>query len=513
VVLCILDGWGTRAETENNAIALANTPNWDRLMEAAPHALVKTSGLDVGLPEGQMGNSEVGHMNIGAGRVVMQDLPRIDAAIKDGSFATNPVLCELIDKVQDAGGTLHIMGLLSPGGVHSHQDHMAAAAKIAADAGLQVWVHGFLDGRDTPPKSAVGYAERFIGDVMLTPTVRMGTISGRYFAMDRDNNWDRIERAYNAIALAKGEMAEDAVDGIEAAYARGETDEFVAPTVVGSYKGMRDGDGLLMVNFRADRAREILTAMVAPDFDGFARTPIHFAAKAGMVEYSDELNPCLPALFGAAHLKNTLGEWLAAKGKTQLRIAETEKYAHVTFFLNGGREEVFKGEDRILVPSPKVATYDLKPEMSALEVTDKLVEAIGSGTYDCIVVNYANPDMVGHTGILDAAMKAAETVDACIGRLEEATRKAGGAMIITADHGNLEQMVDPDNDGPHTAHTVTPVPIVLAVDGAADIKDGKLSDIAPTVLDLMGMPIPKEMTGTSLLEGHITRKEGGRAAE
>lgn len=513
VVLCILDGWGMRAETEDNAIAQAKTPNWDRLMASAPHALVKTSGLDVGLPDGQMGNSEVGHTNIGAGRVVMQDLPRIDAAIADGSFATNPALNNLLDQVKDVGGALHVMGLLSPGGVHSHQDHMAAVAKIGADAGLEVWVHGFLDGRDTPPQGAVGYVEKFIGDVMLTPTVRIGTIAGRYFAMDRDKNWDRVERAYSAIALAQGEAADGAVDAIEAAYARGETDEFVAPTVVGPYTGMKDGDGLLMINFRADRARQILACFVDPDFTGFARTPIHLAAQAGMVEYSDELNPYLPALFGAASLKNTLGEWLAAKGKTQLRIAETEKYAHVTFFLNGGREEVFKGEDRILVPSPKVATYDLQPEMSAPEVTDKLVEAIGSGKYDCIVVNYANPDMVGHTGILSAAMKAAETVDTCIGRVEAATRDAGGAMIITADHGNLEQMVDPETDGPHTAHTVTPVPVVLAVDGDATIKDGKLSDLAPTVLELMGLPVPKEMTGTSLLKGKAETREGGCAAE
>jgi len=513
VVLCILDGWGVRAETDNNAIALAKTPNWDRLMASAPHALVKTSGLDVGLPEGQMGNSEVGHMNIGAGRVVLQDLPRIDAAIADGSFATNPALCELIDKDSAAGGTLHVVGLLSPGGVHSHQDHMVAAAKLAAEAGLKVSVHGFLDGRDTPPQSAIEFTEKFIGDVLLTPSVHIATLSGRYFAMDRDKNWDRVEKAFDAIAHAKGERAETPVDAIEAAYARGETDEFVSPTVIGNYGGMADGDGLLMVNFRADRAREILTALVDPDFGGFAREPIHFSAQSGMVEYSDELNPYLPALFAPMHLKNTIGEWLAGHGKTQLRIAETEKYAHVTFFLNGGREKVFEGEDRILVPSPKVATYDLKPEMSAPEVTDKLVEAIGTGKYDLVVVNYANPDMVGHTGILAAAIKAAEVIDTCIGRVEAATRTAGGAMIITADHGNLEQMSDPDTHGPHTAHTVTPVPVVLAVDGAGGLKDGKLSDIAPTVLDLMGMPAPKEMTGKSLLEDRGAREEGGRAAE
>jgi len=513
VILCILDGWGIREETENNAIALAKTPHWDRLMASAPHAHIKTSGLDVGLPDGQMGNSEVGHTNIGAGRVVMQDLPRIDAAIADGSFATNPLLCDLIDKTKDAGGALHIMGLLSPGGVHSHQDHMAAAAKLAADTGLDVWVHAFLDGRDTPPQSAVDFVEKFIGDVMLSPSIRVGTISGRYFAMDRDQNWERAEKAYVALAHAKGETADGAVDAIEMAYGRGETDEFIAPTVVGHYKGMADGDGLLMINFRADRARQILSAFVDPDFAGFARQPITFAAKAGMVEYSGDLNPYLPALFDAPSLKNTIGEWLAAKGKTQLRIAETEKYAHVTFFLNGGREDVFEGEDRILVPSPKVATYDLQPEMSAPEVTDKLVDAIGSGKYDLIVVNYANPDMVGHTGILEAAMKAAETIDTCLGRIEEASRTAGGALLITADHGNLEQMVDPNTDGPHTAHTTTPVPVVLATKREASVKNGKLSDIAPTLLDLMGLPAPREMTGTSLLDQDRHQHEDGRAAE
>jgi len=513
VVLCILDGWGVREETENNAIALAATPNWDRFMATAPHALIKTSGLDVGLPDGQMGNSEVGHTNIGAGRVVMQDLPRIDAAIKDGSFATNPALFELIEKTSASGGALHIMGLLSPGGVHSHQDHMAAAAKLAADAGLDVWVHGFLDGRDTPPQSASEFVETFVGDIMLSPKVRIGTISGRYFAMDRDKNWERVEKAYGAITGAKGEDAATAPDAIKAAYDRDETDEFVAPTVVSGYHGMSDGDGLLMINFRADRARQILTALVDPEFDGFAKTQIKFSATAGMVEYSDDLTPFVPALFAPPALSNTIGEWLAAKGKTQLRIAETEKYAHVTFFLNGGREAMFEGEERILVPSPKVATYDLQPEMSAPEVTDKLVDAIGSEKFDLIVVNYANPDMVGHTGILKAAIKAAETIDVCIGQLESAVTKASGALMITADHGNLEQMVDPNTDGPHTAHTVTPVPVVLAGAGDANLTDGKLSDIAPTLLELMGLSAPREMTGTSLLKGHTLTHEDDRAAE
>ncbi len=512
VVLCILDGWGMRAEVKDNAIAQAATPTWDRLMATAPHGALETSGLSVGLPQGQMGNSEVGHTTIGAGRVVMQYLPRIDAAIKDGGFATNPVLRDLIDKTKAANGDLHIMGLLSPGGVHSHQDQMVAAARIAAAEDLGIWIHGFLDGRDTPPRSAVEFTEKLISDLMLTPTVRMGTISGRYFAMDRDKNWNRIEMAYAALAEAKAEPAKDAIDAIEAAYARNETDEFVQPSVISGYPGMRDGDGLLMINFRADRAREILSALVDPNFDGFERRKISFAAKAGMVAYSEELAPYLTCLFAPLTLKNTLGEWLAAHGKTQLRIAETEKYAHVTFFLNGGREQTFEGEDRILVPSPKVATYDLKPEMSASELTDKLIEAIGSGKYDLIIVNYANPDMVGHTGVLSAAIKAAEVVDTCLGRLEAATRTARGALLITADHGNLELMVDAQTDGPHTAHTTLPVPIVLAVDGAAGLIDGSLCDVAPSVLDLMGLDAPKEMTGRSLLSGAEETEARGKSA-
>ncbi len=513
-VLCILDGWGLRDETENNAIALATTPHWDAMWAHAPHARIKTSGLSVGLPDGQMGNSEVGHMNIGAGRVVMQDLPRIDAAIANGSFAINENLQAFIAKVKAVSGAVHIMGLLSPGGVHSHQDHMVAVANAAAAAGLEVWIHGFLDGRDTPPKSAGGFLEKLQGDLMGAPTVRIATISGRYFAMDRDSNWDRIAKAHTAIVEAVGETAPNGPAAIDNAYARHETDEFATPTVIQGYEGIADGDGVLMINFRADRAREILTAAADPHFAEFERRLPKFSALAGMVEYSSTLNSHFPALFATEPLSNTLGEWVAANGLHQLRIAETEKYAHVTFFLNGGREETFAGEDRNLVPSPKVATYDLKPEMSALELTDELVNAVKSGTYDLIVVNYANPDMVGHTGILPAAIKAAETVDTCLGRLADAVTQAGGALMISADHGNLELMRDPASNDPHTAHTTLEVPLVVL--GVADValKDGSLCDLAPTALALMGLPQPAEMTGRSLLaESATSKNEPDRAAQ
>jgi 2,3-bisphosphoglycerate-independent phosphoglycerate mutase len=502
VVLCILDGWGHRDDPSDNAIALADTPTWDRLMASCPHALLKTSGLAVGLPDGQMGNSEVGHMNLGAGRVVMQDLPRIDQAVADGSLAANPVLNDAIAKVKAAGGTLHLMGLLSPGGVHSHQDHLAALARIASDKGVRVAVHAFLDGRDTPPSSAAEFMARFLADI-AGHNAFVATVSGRYYAMDRDKRWDRVQLAYDAIALAQGPRAADPAAAIQASYADGKTDEFVLPVVIGDYQGMRDGDGLLMGNFRADRAREILHTLVDPAFDGFARArTVKFSAQLGLTEYSKDLNAFLGTLFPAESLSNLLGEVVCRAGKTQLRIAETEKYAHVTFFFNGGREQVYPGEDRILVPSPKVATYDLQPEMSAVEVTDKLVEAIGSGKYDLIVVNYANGDMVGHTGVLAAAMKAAETVDSSLARLDGAVKAAGGVMLITADHGNAEMMTDPDSHEPYTAHTTGPVDVVLVNGPAgAQLADGKLADVAPTLLTLLGLPQPAEMTGQPLLSG------------
>ena len=510
VVLCILDGFGYREAPENNAIAQARTPVWDRLWQDGPRGFLDASAGEVGLPAGQMGNSEVGHMNIGAGRIVLQDLPRIDKAVADRTLAEMPALADFVAKLKASGGTAHLMGLLSPGGVHSHQDHMAALADVLSEAGVPVCVHAFLDGRDTPPRSALDYIWRF---EEMAPNARIATVSGRYYPMDRDKRWERVHQGYDAIARAHSDLrAESGTQAVEAGYARDENDEFVQPTVVGDYGGMQDGDGILMANFRADRARELLHALIDPDFAEFDRgTPIRFAACLGMVSYSAALDALLPSLFAPPVLTNTLGETAAKLGLTQLRIAETEKYAHVTFFLNGGREEPFAGEERILVQSPKVATYDLKPEMSAVEVTDRLVEAIESGHFDLIVINYANPDMVGHTGVLEAAVKAIETVDLCLGRLEAAVRKAGGALFVTADHGNCELMQDPETGQPHTAHTMNKVPAVLVgarVEGSA-LSNGRLADIAPTLLDIMGFEPPAEMEGRSLLPGRSAR----RAAE
>ncbi|MGC2855010.1 2,3-bisphosphoglycerate-independent phosphoglycerate mutase [Novispirillum sp. DQ9] len=501
VVLCILDGWGHRPEREDNAIALANTPTWDRLLATCPHSLIETSGDHVGLPDGQMGNSEVGHMNIGAGRVVMQDLPRIDHCIRDGKLESNVSLGKFIAALKASGGAAHLMGLMSPGGVHSHQDHMAALAGVLNAAGIPVVVHAFLDGRDTAPKSGKGFLEEFLKATRELPRLSVGTVAGRYYAMDRDNRWDRVVLAYDAMVLGAAERFPTATAAVAASYDAGKTDEFVLPVAIGDYAGMKDGDGVLMANFRADRAREITQALCDDGFDGFARKKtVRFAAAASMTEYSKDHARFLDALFPPEQLSSILGEVVSKAGLRQLRIAETEKYAHVTFFLNGGEEQVYPGEDRILVPSPKVATYDLQPEMSAPEVTDKLVEAIGSGTYDLIVVNYANGDMVGHTGILEAAIKAAETVDACLTRLEQAVLAAGGAMLITADHGNAEQMKDLVTGEPYTQHTVGVVPAVLvnAPAGVTSLADGRLADLAPTVLALMGLPQPAEMTGRVL---------------
>jgi 2,3-bisphosphoglycerate-independent phosphoglycerate mutase len=502
VVLCILDGWGERPDGDDNAIERAKTPVWHQLMRRWPHAELDASEHYVGLPDGQMGNSEVGHTNLGAGRVVLQDLPRIDKAIAEGKLAGMPALTEFIAKVKARRGTAHVMGLVSPGGVHSHQHQIAALANILADAGLPVAVHAFLDGRDTPPKSAIGFLKQFETDVAGHDGVRIATVAGRYFAMDRDKRWDRVEKAYRALAAGAGAHAEAAAKAVEAAYTRGESDEFVLPAVIGDYRGIKDGDGVLFANFRADRIREIAGALVDPDFSGFARDkPVAFAAALGLTEYSEELNRFLATLFPPQDLSDTFGELIADAGMKQLRIAETEKYAHVTFFFNGGRETVFPGEERILVPSPKVATYDLQPEMSAPEVTDKVVEAIGSGRFDVVVLNYANTDMVGHTGHIDAAIKAVETVDQCLGRLDDAVEAAGGTLVITADHGNAEMMRDPETGEPHTAHTLNPVPfIIVNPPGAiARIDNGRLADVAPTLLDILGLPKPAAMTGHSLI--------------
>ena len=502
VVLCILDGWGERSETNDNAIAQANTPNWDRFVAEQPRGSLQASALDVGLPEGQMGNSEVGHMTLGAGRVVLQDLPRIDTAVKDGTLASNPVLADLISALKKSGGACHLMGLMSPGGVHSHQDHIVALARILGDAGVPIIIHAFMDGRDTPPQSGAEYMRRFVEDIKGVKNLSYGVVSGRYYAMDRDQRWERTKQAYTALVEATGETAQDPISVIESSYSNDITDEFILPTVVDGYKGMAAGDGILMANFRADRARQILAALCDPDFDAFERSQtVDFASRVGMSEYSESHSRYFQTIFPTESLQNILGQIVSEAGMKQLRIAETEKYAHVTFFLNGGREDVFDGEDRILVPSPKVATYDLQPEMSAPELTDKLVQAIEADTFDLIVVNYANGDMVGHTGILDAAVKAAETIDQCLERLESAVRNAGGVLLVTADHGNCETMRDSESDQPHTAHTLNLVPFIV-VNGSADIRrveNGGLADVAPTILKLLGLAQPSDMTGRSLI--------------
>jgi len=500
-LLCILDGWGWRTDKKDNAIAEAVTPNYTRMLADCPHALLQTSGRAVGLPNGQMGNSEVGHMNIGSGRVVAQDLPRIDVAIEDGSLGARPALRDLIAKTQASKGAVHLMGLLSPGGVHSHQDQMAALVKVLAAAHLPIFVHAFLDGRDTPPKSARGFLEKFLKDIDGVSGVRLATVSGRYYAMDRDKRWDRVEKAYNALVDAGGPRHSDVFAALDASYAENGTDEFLVPAVLGEYAGMADGDAMLFANFRADRAREISLALLDKGFQGFPRSRVvNFAAACGLTEYSEELATMMAAVFPPEDVRETLGEVMAEHNLKQLRIAETEKYAHVTFFLNGGREEPFAGEDRILVPSPKVSTYDHKPEMSAYQVTDKLVEAIESGKYDLIVANYANPDMVGHTGMMPAAIKAVDTIDECLGRLRSAIETAGGVMLLTADHGNIELMKDPVTGEPHTAHTTFDVPIVAinAPKGSA-LENGRLADVAPTMLALMGLQQPAPMTGRSLI--------------
>ena len=502
VILCVLDGWGYRPEPENNAIELARTPNYDRLIASCPHGLLSASGAEVGLPDGQMGNSEVGHTNIGAGRVVLQDLPRIDAALADGSLKANPGLAELVARLRRSGGACHLMGLMSPGGIHSHQAHLQALARHLSDKGVPVAVHVFLDGRDTLPASGREYMRDFLAEVDDLTNVQVVTVAGRYYAMDRDKRWQRVARAYHALVEAAGEPAPDLLAAIDAAYEAGETDEFVKPRVIDGYPGMRDGDGLMMANFRADRVRQILAALLDPAFAGFQRDRVvAFAAACGMTDYGDALNDFLITLFPSIELRRTIGELVADAGMTQLRIAETEKYAHVTYFLNGGEEASFPGEDRVLVPSPKVASYDLKPEMSAYGVTDRLLDAVRSGKYDFIVVNYANADMVGHSGNLEAAIKAAEAVDGCLGRLAAAVGEAGAVLFITADHGNAEMMSDPEGGGPRTAHTTSLVPAIVVNTPWPEVslRDGCLGDVAPTLLQLLHLPKPVEMSGESLL--------------
>ncbi|MCK8786511.1 2,3-bisphosphoglycerate-independent phosphoglycerate mutase [Roseomonas sp. NAR14] len=501
VMLAILDGWGWREDDADNAVRQAHTPTFDRLWATGPHAFLRTSGHDVGLPDGQMGNSEVGHLNIGAGRVVMQDLPRIDRAVADGSIDRLPAVQSMIAKLKSTRGTLHLMGLLSPGGVHSHQDHAVALARVFAEAHIPVVLHAWTDGRDTPPESAPGFLDRFDHALPRVGSISMGTLCGRYYAMDRDKRWDRVEKAYRAMVEGIGQHASGAMAAVIDAHKRGITDEFIEPTVIDGYAGMKDGDALLCWNFRADRVRQILGAMLDPGFGGFRRTRmIRFCAAAGMTEYSKELSERMDVLFPQQSMQDILGEVVSRAGLKQIRMAETEKYPHVTYFLNGGEETPYPGEDRVMVPSPKVATYDLQPEMSAPELTEKAVEAIGSGKYDLVVLNFANADMVGHSGNLAAAIKACEAVDTGLGKIVEAIGKAGGALLVTADHGNAELMKDPVTGGPHTAHTTNPVPVLLfgGPQGAA-LADGRLADLAPTLLALMHLKQPEAMTGESLL--------------
>lgn len=501
VLLCILDGWGYREDGTDNAIARANTPNWDRMTATRPMSLLGTSGLDVGLPEGQMGNSEVGHMAIGSGRIILQDLPRINSEIENGTLAHNANLQKLIQRLRITGGTCHIAGLLSPGGVHSHQNHIIALAKIMAAENIPVALHAFMDGRDTPPTSGADFLEQTNAALQTTSGAKMATLCGRYFAMDRDNNWDRVSLSYKAMFNAQGVTTDLTPKMMQDAYDTGENDEFLKPRIAPDYTGIKDGDAFLSANFRADRARELLHAIVDTEFDGFDRgSRPALCNVSGMVEYSAKLAQKIPALFPPVEINNTLGDVVSKAGKKQLRIAETEKYAHVTFFLNGGEEDVFDGEERILVPSPKVATYDLQPEMSAPEVKQKLIEAVKSEKFDLIIVNFANPDMVGHTGIMEAAIQAVETIDTCIGDLSNAVSTVGGVMFITADHGNIELMKDPQTQKPHTAHTTNLVPFLLAAgDGDQKLKNGTLADIAPTLLSVMKLEIPSQMTGQILL--------------
>ena len=498
VMLVVLDGWGWREERRDNAIRQARTPTFDRLWATCPHSLLQAAGKDVGLPQGQMGNSEVGHLTIGAGRVVKQSLLRIADAIGDGEINNAPAMRGLIEVLRQTDGRCHLLGLVSPGGVHSHQDHAVALARMLTASEVSTVVHAFTDGRDTLPRSARADLDRFLA--ALPESVRIATVSGRYYAMDRDNRWQRVEKAYLAIAEAEGPRFPNALAVISDACAHDISDEFVVPATVGDYQGIQDGDGLFCFNFRADRVREILAALLDP---GFARFPrkrcVPLGSAIGMTDYGLELNRFMARIFPPQSVPNVLGQVVADLGRMQLRMAETEKYPHVTYFLNGGTEEQYPGEDRIMVPSPQVATYDLQPEMSAPELTDEAVKAVGSGKYDLIVLNYANPDMVGHTGNFAAAIKAVETVDTGLGRIVAAIGNTDGALLITADHGNCEVMRDPETGDPHTSHTANPVPLLLIGGGNVGLANGRLADVAPTLLALMGLPKPLEMTGISLL--------------
>lgn len=503
--LVILDGFGERFDTKANAVRAAKTPNVDALKAAFPYTQIGASGMCVGLPEGQMGNSEVGHLNIGAGRIVYQELTRITKSIADGDFYENPVLMGAVENALKKGTALHLLGLISDGGVHSHIDHLEAIIRLAAGKGIKkVYIHCFMDGRDVPPDSGKGYMEDLEKRLRKIGIGEVATVTGRYYAMDRDNRWERVEKAYDALVLGRGVFAKNAVQAMEDSYKAGIMDEFVLPTVI--IRGgqpiaqIQKDDSLIFFNFRPDRAREMTRALTEPEFSGFPRGyfPLYYVT---MTQY-DATFSHVHVAFTPQTLTNTLGEYIAGKGLTQFRIAETEKYAHVTFFFNGGVETPNPGEDRFLIPSPKVATYDLQPEMSAYSVADKAAELIRSGKYDVMILNFANPDMVGHTGIFEAAVKAVEAVDFCLGSVIAAIREMGGEALITADHGNAEVMEDPDTGTPFTAHTTNPVPLILVSDryaGASLKSGGVLADLAPTMLELMGIEQPKEMTGKSLL--------------
>ena len=504
MMLMILDGFGINDNEKANAVKIANTPNIDNLMKTWTTTQIYTSGLKVGLPDGQMGNSEVGHTNIGAGRVVYQDLTRITKSIEDGDFFSIKEITEAIENCKKHHSKLHIMGLLSDGGVHSHIRHLAALLEAAKRKDFaEVYVHCFLDGRDTPPASGESYITQLQERMKEKEVGKIASISGRFYAMDRDKRWDRVEKAYNALVKGEGEKATSVISAIESSYQQEVFDEFVLPTVICNSNNeplatIQDNDSVIFFNYRPDRAREITRSLVDPEFDGFEVKPLNLYYVC-FTQY-DETIPNVHIAFKPESLKNTFGEYVSSQGLTQLRIAETEKYAHVTFFFNGGEEKQYPGEDRILVPSPKVQTYDMQPEMSAIEVTDKVVEAIKSDKYDCIILNYANPDMVGHTGNLEAAIKAIETIDECVARVVSAIEEKNGMIIMTADHGNAEQMIDYKTGEPHTAHTTNVVPLVLIGVEGVQLKSGKLADLAPTMLELMGLQKPEEMTGESIID-------------
>jgi 2,3-bisphosphoglycerate-independent phosphoglycerate mutase len=498
VVLCILDGWGIASDIKYNGLQAATF--WPELLKKYPHTQLQASEIHVGLPDLQMGNSEVGHMTMGLGRVIFQDLPKIDQQFTDGSINNNPSILNAIEQLKNSHKPCHVMGLLSPGGVHSHMRHMINAAKLLAAFGIKIFVHGFLDGRDTPPQSAAAYVEDLLNEIKDYPNIQLVSLCGRYYSMDRDNRWDRIELAYDALVMADAPKFEDAIQAIKYSYTEGVTDEFMKPTVHENYAGIQDGDGLWMINFRADRVRQLLRGLLLHDFKLFNRKQIvKFGVTLAMNDYAEDLSRLIPSIFAKDKIEKSLGEIIADHNLKQMRISETEKYAHVTFFLNGGREQTFEGEERVMIPSPSVATYDLQPEMSAEKVTETVCNAMERDDLSLIVVNYANTDMVGHTGVIEAIHKAVSCVDNCLKVLEQKAIEQNWVLLITADHGNVECMREADGVTPHTAHTCNPVPLVQVNGPAKSLHKGTLADVAPTILDIMGITQPVEMTGKSCL--------------